>query len=179
MSRYGHAVIGEHGLLNADRTALEHIKRQGVRAAMLGYHNAPAIHYSQGPDRWEGIAQHLRSYKGQFPHHADCSSFVTWVLWDATRRYPAARKDFVNDLRWTGGHTGTLVQQGREVSLSRLRILDLVFYGDEGWRPGHVAIYVGDGKVVSHGSEGGPYFIDVQYRSDVARGGWAPRRYLH
>lgn len=179
MSRYGTARIGAHGLLNADRVALEHIKRSGVRAAMLGYHNRQAIHYTQDSRRWEYIAEHLRAYRGEFPRHADCSAYATGVLWDATRRYPAARVDFVNGLRWTSGHTGTLVKKGREVDLDELRILDLVFYGDEGWRPGHVATYVGDGKVVSHGSEGGPYLLPVRYRSDVAAGGWRPRRYIH
>lgn len=172
----GTAKIGPHGLLNGDRVALRRITRLGLQAAYLGLHNAPAIHYSQSPDRWAGIDHHLRSFRGQFPRTADCSSFATWVLWDATRGYRAADHDFVNATGWESGHTGTLVQHGRKVPLSHLRPLDLVFYGNEGWRPGHVAVYVGHGKVISHGSEQGPFLLPVRYRSDV--GIWAPRRYV-
>lgn len=181
----GHAEIGDHGLLNADRIALERIKRLGVRAALLGYHHAPQMHYTQQPQRWQGIASGLRSYRGEYPTQADCSSFVTWILWDATRGYDAADRDFVNGQRWRAGHTGTLVKKGREVDTRRLRLLDLVFYGNEGWRPGHVAIVVvpgslhGSAKVVSFGSEAGPYLLEADYRDDVAIGGWAPRRYVH
>lgn len=179
-TRTGKAKIGDHGMLNADKYALQRIKRLGVRGALLGHRHASEIHYTQTPARWQGITKHLRSYKGQHPTQADCSSFVTWVLWDATRAYNAARRtDFVNGQNWRGGHTGTLVKKGREVGLNNLRLLDLVFYGDEGWRPQHVAIYVGNGLVVSHGSEPGPLLLPVRYRSDVAAGGWLPRRYVH
>lgn len=170
----GHARIGHDGLLHADHVALERIRRLGVRAAMLGVRNAPAIHYTWDPIRWEGIAKHCRSYRGQFPHHADCSAFASWDLWDATRGYLVG--DFINGTGWQSGHTGTLVKHGRKVSLSNLHLLDLVFYGDEGWRPEHVAVYVGGGKVVSFGSEPGPFLLNVRYRTDV--GLWAPRRYI-
>lgn len=180
MASVGKAHIGPRGLLNANPVALQRIKRLGVKAALLALHHAPKIHYTQTPARWEGIAQHLRSYKGQYPKQCDCSSFATWVLWDATRAYSAARRtDFVNGQGWKAGHTGSLVTKGHEVSLNELRILDLVFYGDEGWRPKHVAVYVGAGKVVSHGSEAGPFLLPVRYRSDVAAGGFGPRRYVH
>lgn len=173
-SRTGKAKIGPHGLLQADRHAVDRIRRLGVQSALLAWRNAGAVHYTQGPDRWQGIAKHLRGYRDQFPTSADCSSFATWVLWDATLAYRP--KDFVNGTGWKSGHTGTLVQHGKKVSLSNLHVLDLVFYGDEGWRPEHVAVYVGGGKVVSHGSEGGPYLLPVAYRRDV--GIWAPRRYF-
>jgi cell wall-associated NlpC family hydrolase len=180
--KIGHAEIGDHGLLNAHRVAEERIKRLILRGAMLGVRHAPQIHYTQQPARWQGIDKRRRSYKGQFPTQADCSSFVTWLLWDATLAYDV--RDFVNGQLWKAGHTGSLVTKGREVG-GRLRIGDLVFYGDEGWRPGHVAIVVrpgtlrGGAKVVSFGSEPGPFLLPADYRDDVARGGWAPRRYFH
>lgn len=177
-SHKGTAKIGNLGLLNADRKALLRIYRLGLGAAYLALHNADAIHYSQHLDRWAGIDQHLRSYRGQFPTTIDCSAFATWVLWDATRGYHAADTDFANGADWKSGHTGTLVQHGRKLRpRERMRPLDLVFYGDEGWRPAHVAIYVGGGKVISHGSEAGPFLLNVNYRSDV--GIWATRRYVH
>lgn len=159
------------GVLELSNTELHHARRLGIRAALLGYHNRDLIHYSQRPDRWAGIDQHLRSYKGEFPRTADCSAFATWVLWDATRKWAAP--DFVNGTRWTSGHTGTMDDHGQLLGkglrsyLEHLRPLDLVLYGNEGWRAGHVAVYVGDGKVVSHGSEPGPFLLPVSYRRDV------------
>lgn len=180
------AYIDKGGLLQLNDKELAHAVRLGVRGALLGVHNAASIHYSQAPDRWEGIDHRLRSYKGQFPRHADCSSYVTWVLWDCTRRFAEHFKDadFVNGQHWQAGHTGTLVHKGERVSLDRLRPLDLVFYGDEGWRPEHVAVVVRGGDrhsamVVSNGSEPGPFYLPVAYRTDIAVGKWVPRRYVH
>lgn len=152
------------------------VRRLGVRACMLSVHRRAEMHYTQDVRRWEGITNHVRSYRGDVPFHADCSAFATWILWDATRRYDKADRDFVNAMGWKSGHTGTLVQHGQKVSLDSLRLLDLVFYGNEIWRPQHVAVYVGKGKVVSFGSEPGPLLLPTRYRSDV--GIWAPRRYL-
>jgi cell wall-associated NlpC family hydrolase len=162
------------GVLELSNEELHRARRLGVRAAMLAYRNRQLIHYSQGPERWQGIERHLRSYRGEFPTEADCSAFVTWVLWDATLRWHPP--DFVNGQRWRAGHTGTLDDKGVRVGLANLRPLDLVFYGDEGWRPGHVAIVVDSRHdlVVSHGSEGGPYLLPVNYRSDIH----SARRYL-
>ena len=41
------------------------------------------VHYTEGPQRWEGINEKLRVVKNQFPAHGDCSSTVTWILWNA------------------------------------------------------------------------------------------------
>lgn len=167
--------IGEHGLLNLSARDLAHVVRMGARACALGVARRDFMRYTQGPERWEGIHSHVRSFRGDVPHYADCSAFATWVLWDATLRFKP--RDFVNGTAWRSGHTGTLVKKGRRVDPDRLRPLDLVFYGDEGWRPQHVAVYVGGGQVVSFGSDAGPFLLPVRYRSDVHM--WAPRRYVH
>ena len=66
------------------------------------------------------------------------------------------------------GYTGTLINHGTRVSASNLRLGDLVFYGRYGIT--HVAIYVGFGRVVSHGSESGPLLLSTYYRSDLQYG---------
>jgi len=72
-----------------------------------------------------------------------------------------------NGLGYNGwGYTGTQIQNGRRLSSVTLaRPGDLVFYGRYGIT--HVAIYVGNGRVVSHGSESGPLLVSMYYRSDL------------
>lgn len=142
-------------------------RKKVVRAAMLGYRHAPAIHYTQSAARWQGIDRHLRSYKGRFPTQADCSSFATWVLWDALLKHiNDGLGDIVNGQRWKAGYTGTILQHGQSISRPSLAG-DLIVYGRRGSTGAHVAISVGGRKAVSHGSEGGPYLVDYQYRGDV------------
>jgi hypothetical protein len=60
-------------------------------------------------------------------------------------------------------NTGTLCQHGHAVASPQPG--DLVFYGSGApWH--HVAVYVGGGRVVSHGSEGGPFLEAMDYRGD-------------
>ena len=148
-----------------------------TQAALLGLHHAPALHYTQGPARWEGIAKHLVARHGHYPTHADCSAFATWCLWNGLR-LPFGLGDIVNGDKWAGGFTGTMAEHGREVVHVR-NVLpgDCVLYG-----PGapfeHVAIVVGqkNGKpvVVSNGSEPGPFLLPYDYRPDVGQ----IRRYI-
>jgi hypothetical protein len=133
------------------------------------------IHYSQGPRRWEGINNHCTHLHGTFPKHCDCSSTSTWMLWDALAR-PYDVRDLVNGAHWVAGFTGTQYNHGKRVIHdSNLKIGDLIFYGDQGGGvPEHVAVYVGGGYVFSHGSEGGPYILRLDYRSDRRQS----RRYI-
>lgn len=138
-----------------------------VQAALLGVARAAEIKYTWEASRWEGIAKGKRAWRGEFPRHADCSSFATWVLWQGLGHYKLSDK--VNGTGWADGWTCTLVKHGKRVQhRSSLRAGDLVFYG----RPcipkeGHVAIYIGGGEVVSHGSENGPYRLRIDYRTDI------------
>jgi hypothetical protein len=142
-----------------------------VEAALLGLHNAGAIHYTQSAARWEGIAKEMKAWRGGFPDQCDCSSFATWCLWNGLDHYGV--RDTVNGQGWRAGYTGTMVAHGRPVSgPSAVLRGDLVLYGNPTGSTGHVAIAVGrrsDGRVmvVSHGSEGGPYYLTYDYRSDV------------
>ena len=94
----------------------------------------------------------------QFPTYADCSSFATWC-------YDAAGAPDPNGLGYNGaGYTGTLFPRGVETATAAPG--DLVFYGGSEAVPAHVAIAVGDGHVVSHGSEIGPLLVPQGYRND-------------
>lgn len=142
------------------------IRRRIVQAAYLGSRNQPFIHYTQGPARWQGIRLKKRAYRGQFPNYADCSSFSTWCIWTSVLKYirnGKVKHDFVNGLDWRAGYTGTMTKYGKRVTGKRYRG-DLVFYGGNASVPSHVAIYVGNGRVVSHGSESGPKIVPVNYR---------------
>lgn len=136
-------------------TPEERKRRLIVAAALLGHAKRAAIHYTQTARRMQGVREKIRP--PAVPSYEDCSSFATWLYWTAGANDP-------NGLGYNGmGYTGTLCRQGRAVPLAGAKPGDLVFYGS-GPPWGHVAIYVGGGKVVSHGSEGGPYLIPVNYR---------------
>lgn len=132
-------------------------KRQAVvNAALYGAQHEPSIHYTQSSLRMYGVRNRIRP--PAIPRYEDCSSFATWCYWLAGAADP-------NGLGYNGqGYTGTLAAHGRRVSISSLRPGDLVFYGG-GFPYTHVAIYIGGGKVVSHGSESGPKIASVYYRT--------------
>lgn len=135
-------------------------KRQGiVKAAIYASQRRFEIHYTQSGLRMQGVRERIRLPR--VPHYEDCSSLVTWLYWLVGAPDP-------NGLGYNGyGFTGTQIMHGRRISASQLRPGDLVFYG--GWTrwsaPTHVAVYIGNGKVVSHGSESGPQVLSLYYRS--------------
>ena len=134
-----------------------------IEAAKLGLRRAASLHYTQGPRRWEGIDNNLKAWQGECPNWADCSAFSTWCLWNGLDHYGV--RDVVNGYRWRAGYTGTQIDHGRRVMhRGNWRRADLVFYGDPKGGSGHVAIYVGGGKVISFGSERGPLLLPVEYR---------------
>jgi NlpC/P60 family protein len=156
------AAENEEAGVGLDLTAL---RIRMVRAAMLGYKHRDEVHYTTGPRRWDGIMNRCRSHLGRYPKWADCSSYVTWCLWDALGG-PNAGPDVVNGQSWRGGYTGTLRDHGRRVSLESALPGDLVHYG--GGTGSHVVIVVGKDKVISHGSEDGPFLVRPDYRDDLA-----------
>jgi len=144
-----------------------------MRAAFLGLRHAPDLHYTQGPRRWQGIDRNLKAWKGEYPHYGDCSAFATWCLWNGLDHYGV--RDTVNGQRWKAGWTGTMVQHGKHVRHeSNVMRGDLALYGDPVGRTGHVAICVGSGKVISFGSEAGPFLLPIHYRADFKQ----IRRYI-
>lgn len=126
-------------------------------AAFYCYARAWDIHYTQGAMRMQGVRQRIRL--PNYPRWEDCSSWVTWLYWQAgVKRDP-------NGLGYNGyGYTGTLARTGRVTSNPEPG--DLVFYGPAPYR--HVAVYVGGGRAIGHGSESGPHLLPVHYRSDFS-----------
>lgn len=135
-----------------------------MQAAVLGVVHSAQIHYTQGAQRWQGIRLDKRAWKGQYPTEADCSAFFTWCVgWCGLTHYHC--HDRMNGEKWGGGYTGTLMTHGQQVH-SNFQHGDAVLYG-HGFPDEHVAIYVGGGMVISHGSEIGPLKCSMHYRSDL------------
>jgi hypothetical protein len=144
-------------------------RERAVQAGMLTLHHAP-LHYSQdATPRWEGIKKQLNSRNGKYPKVADCSSFVTWCLWNALY-LKFGLGDIVNGCGWNGGYTGTMLSHGLPVEhVTNLLRGDCVHYGSG--LTAHVSMVVtkpgtGTPQVVSWGSEGGPRLTDYNYRTD-------------
>jgi cell wall-associated NlpC family hydrolase len=134
-------------------------------AAELGLRRASSLSYTQdAADRWDGITRELNAKMGECPRTADCSSFATWCLWNGLH-IPFHVRDTVNGASWRYGYTGSMVNHGKRV-LHRENWLraDLVLYGDPFGRSGHVAVYVGGGKVISFGGDPGPRLLPADYR---------------
>jgi len=102
------------------------------------------------------------------PFRIDCSGFTTICYYAGGAPDPNGRGyDHL-------GYTGTLMDHGSRVNhISDLLPGDMVFYGYSYPRPGfnrgdptHVALYVGDGKVLSMGSYPMKYY-PYNYRRDV------------
>ena len=138
-------------------------RKRIVRGAWLGYNHRGVIHYTQRRQRW-AISTGARSKRNQYPHNADCSAYASYLLWDATVDHHL--RDFVNGAFWRAGFTGTMVQHGIRIPQPTL-VGDCVFYGGSFWRPNHVAVYIGHGRVFSHGSEAGPFILPWNYRRVV------------
>lgn len=169
------ATAARSGPSNLTRPQRLIARQSAVNAAMLGYHHAKALHYTElSPARWQGIDHKLIAAKGQFPTEADCSAFYSWCIWNGV--YVNFKVgDVVNALHWTGGFTGTMSENGIEVPTpSKIHVplrADAVIYGTS-YPYLHTAIIVthdkGKPMVVSNGSEGGPYYVPYDYRDDVA-----------
>eukprot|EP00457_Paulinella_chromatophora_P004423 gb/GEZN01004435.1/.p1 GENE.gb/GEZN01004435.1/~~gb/GEZN01004435.1/.p1 ORF type:complete len:430 (-),score=21.94 gb/GEZN01004435.1/:401-1690(-) len=119
--------------------------RNGLLQAAYMIANKP-VRYSQGRMRWSGIDQHVCPNGHNYMPAADCSALVSWVYWTAFGNGP----DFVNFQGW---HAGTADAPGRSVSVKNAVPGDIFLHG----RPvNHVTLYMGNGKVLSHGSPNHP-----------------------
>lgn len=144
-----------------------HTRKLIVLSARTMVAHKNEIFYSQEADRMEGIAKKLTITKGQFPKHCDCSSTAYWMLWDGMAR-PYGVRDLVSHSGWRASYTGSQYKNGKAVVHdANLKIGDLIFYGDQGGGiPEHVCVSLGGRLVFSHGSMGGPYLLDLDYRDD-------------
>jgi hypothetical protein len=150
------------GLSDAHAADARRVILRGVEMLMA---NPGAVHYSQGADRWEGINKRLRIADHNVPHHGDCSSTHSWLLWNALT-HVGAQGDYVNGTRWTSGYTGTIATHGKAVhDIRNAKVGDAILYGPAPTYE-HVATYIGGGRVFSHGSEAGPYILSMDYRDD-------------
>lgn len=144
-------------------------RRLAVEAAALALRHKEQVHYTQGKRRWEGIDKHLRAIHGEYPKYGDCSAFVTWCLWTATRAWHLG--DFANGLDWDAGFTGSLCKHGTRVTNRHYLLADVALYGDPYGASGHTALLAGKRggvpHVISFGSEAGPFLLPLAYRPDL------------
>jgi len=152
---YGAFLMGQVAVTPEDQK-----RRAIVATAMFGYAHRSTIHYTQTSLRMWGVRNKLKP--PSVPPYEDCSSFSTWCYYVAGARDPNGPSFNYNGY----GYTGTMINAGRKIPASSLKRGDLVFYG-RSTVPSHVAVYVGDGRVVSHGSEVGPLLLARTYRSDT------------
>ena len=111
--------------------------------------------------------------------YEDCSSSVTGLYWlaaggSSTNPHPIGLPDpngYKNPPFRGYGYTGTQASSGRVVwrigqPISQLKIGDLIFYGG-GFPHHHVTMYLGNGRVFSHGTNTGPFNLPIFYRNDA------------
>jgi cell wall-associated NlpC family hydrolase len=95
-------------------------------------------------------------FGGEFPEGIDCSAFATLC-------YKAAGAPNPSGGKYTGyENTGTMIANGRRTPSPQPA--DLIFYGQPVSYPHHVAVYIGDGKIVNMGGPNEPVVENV---SDV------------
>jgi len=101
----------------------------------------------------------------KFVTRQDCSGLVSAIMW-RLGVFPA--------VNWAYQNTWSLIELGQPVrSRTMARPMDVVFYGPSPNNPTHVAIYTGNGQVLSNGSY--PMRrLPIDYRSDRI----AIRRYI-
>lgn len=147
--------------------------RHHVKIALdVSVRHSGKMAYSQGAHRFDGITHHQFASKGMVPTQTDCSGWGTWVLYQGLRYYHV--RDVVNDQNWLAGYTGTMVLHGKLVVHERnIRLGDLAIYGSSRSNTKHVAVCIGGGMVLSHGSPG-VHKLNMHYRPDLL----VVRRYI-
>lgn len=144
-----------HGAIHG-KTPAERLKK-GMDA-LIAHRLKGLVHYTQSSKRMTIVRKRLIPPFGKTVIYEDCSSAATGLYYMAGLHDP-------NELHFNGtGYTGTLCQNGRRVRSGGPKLGDLVFYGSPPYS--HVAVYYGDGMVWSHGHEGGPVLVPIDYRSD-------------
>ena len=145
-----------HSLLDKVRKQLQEPtgkRQQIVHAAFVGYTNRDRITYTMKGERMQGVRDKI--HPPQFPTTEDCSSFATWCYFVADAPDPNGR-GFDGQ-----GYTGTMIGHGTEVKEAKPG--DLIFYGHSHGDINHVTVYVGNGKVISHGQDSGPMLYPMNY----------------
>ena len=126
------------------------VARPASLALYCHVHGQPDV-YSQGSDRWQGIADHVKAWN--MAHIGDCSAFYIWLYYACG--WPDPTGQGYSGLE---EYTGTLQDHGTRVVSPAPN--DAVLYAPHGQsQSSHVAIYVGSGMVVSHGIPGPPQYV--------------------
>lgn len=142
---------------------------RAIKTAHLMIDRNASIGYTWDPARWSGI--NGRVHPPKVPPWADCSSATTYLFWEARVFIRgSAGTDLVNGLNWKAGNTATQINHGKRHQLGMRAWIPgrtLLFYG-RSERAGitHVTLWLGFGKVFSHGSQTGPKYLDWNYRDD-------------
>ncbi len=150
LDAYGKWLLGRVPAAGNPKTTRQRI----VAAAKVGYDGRGSIHYTQTGRRMQGVREKIQPPK--HPIWEDCSSFATWCYWVAGAPDPNG-----NSFDGIHGYTGDQIRHGREVKTPRPG--DLVFYGHSHGAINHVTVYVGNGRVISHGQESGPELYPMDY----------------
>jgi peptidoglycan hydrolase-like protein with peptidoglycan-binding domain len=124
---------------------------KSVQTAFFLLAHKDATHYTQDASlRMSWLRDRIRPPK--IPKWLDCSSACTWYRWVAGLSDP-------NGFNYNGtGYTGTMLAHGTRVTSPQEG--DMTFYRG----PDHVVIEVGQGRVISDGSDAGPYILSRGYR---------------
>jgi hypothetical protein len=134
---------------NGSRKAVVQIAEKAYKTEQTWHYNYEKVR--PYPDTLWSKSAHERGI--------DCSSFVTLVYKEAGAADP-------NNLGYSGdGNTRTLAAHGRWVVAPSPA--DLVFWGGDRTYPGHVGVYIGNGKVIEIGSDNGILRIASNYRADL------------
>lgn len=129
--------------------------------------------------RTEILYQQIRPFPlvtpPEIPKKIDCSGFVTAVHHSAGSLNPNVSGG--QRMPWNGhGYTGTLLNGGRATNgIKDMKPGDAVFYGSTTrpsaafpvGSPTHVALYVGDGYVMTQGNNDGPEHVPYNYWSQI------------
>ena len=78
---YGASLMAKAKAAHEKSTLARQRHAQIVAAGTVLVNNAPAIHYTQGPRRMDGVTKKI--HLPDFPEYADCSSAATWLPWQA------------------------------------------------------------------------------------------------
>jgi hypothetical protein len=127
-----------------------------VETAIFAYNKRYNIHYTQSSMRMQGVRE--RKKPPLYPSWEDCSSITTWYYWVANA--PDPNGNHYNLL----GYTGTLASNGHATTHPKPG--DIILYGSV-FPYHHVAVYIGGGRCISHGSEIGPLMLSAYYRPDL------------
>ena len=116
------------------------------------YHGYCSVYTQDLTLRWWGIIHQIKAWGN--PRCADCSSFFKWLYYACNWPDPNGNGYALS------GNTDSMMVKGERVDAPAGN--DAVFYALPGHdTPEHMAIYVGDGDVVSHGVPGPPQLLPV------------------